>query len=96
MKTEENYLSVSLAVLSEIAGDSLPDKVTMELRCPRSGHTSNVAIREKKNSQSNGLEVGAAGMAENLKGLQCGWREGTVGSPEKGTRGEKVQTQQTR
>lgn len=48
MKTEENYLSVSLAVLSEIAGDSLPDKVTMELRCPRSGHTSNVAIREKK------------------------------------------------
>lgn len=48
MKTEENYLSASLAVLSEIAGDSLPDKVTMELRCPRSGHTSNVAIREKK------------------------------------------------
>lgn len=48
MKTEENYLSASLAVLSEIVGDNLPDKVTMELRCPRSGHTSNVAIREKK------------------------------------------------
>lgn len=81
MKTEGNYLSVSLAILSEIVGDNLPDKRTFELRCPRSGHTSNVAISKKKNSQSNGFDVGAAEMSENLKGLQCGWREGTAVSP---------------
>lgn len=46
---------MSLVVSREIAGDHLPDKRTFELRCPRSGHTSNVAVREENMAKAMAL-----------------------------------------